>query len=141
MGKFILDTNALISLIEGKNQKVKKRFEKAVMNNDDISTTVLNYYEFLRGLSTTTNVMCKKTLKNYIKQVITVITDISTKEADQASLIYRKVQKKNKSKKTCPSDVDILMAAISLSIGATIVSHDSDFHSIGSKVKVENWEI
>ena len=58
MGKFILDTNALISLIEGKNQKVKKRFEKAVMNNDDISTTVLNYYEFLRGLSTTTNVMC-----------------------------------------------------------------------------------
>ena len=138
MGRFILDTNALISIMESKNPKMLKRLKEATLSLDEISTTVLNYYELLRGLSTTTNAKYRKELKNYVDEVITVISTISPKEADCAVGIYQKIQKKINEKKTPPSDVDIMMAAIALSMDATIVSHDDDLQLMG--VKVQNWE-
>ena len=64
MSRFILDTNALISIIENKTQKMLKLLNEAILVPDDISTTVLNYYEFLRGLNATTNTKHRKDLKN-----------------------------------------------------------------------------
>ena len=138
MDRFILDTNALISVIESKNKKMLKRLNEAIIYQNEISTTILNYYELLRGLSTTTNANYRKKIKNYVDELFIVISTISLKEADCAAGIYQKIQKTIKGKKTTPSDVDIMMAAIALSLNATVVSHDSDFNLMG--VKVQNWE-
>ena len=140
MSRFILDTNALISIIENKNQKMLKRLNEAILVPDDISTTILNYYEFLRGLNATTNTKHRKDLKKYMDKIITVINTINSEDADRAAGIYQNIQKKNKvgKRKTPPSDVDIIMTAIALSVDATIVSHDGDFFLMG--VKVQNWE-
>ena len=138
MDRFILDTNALISIIESKNKKMLKRLNEAIIYQNEISTTILNYYELLRGLSVTTNAKYRKRIKNYVDEVFNVISTINLKEADCAAGIHQKVQKKIKGKKGTPSDVDIIMAAIALSLNATIVSCDNDFNLIG--VKVQNWE-
>ena len=138
MGRFILDTNALISIIEKKNPKILKNLNEAVLRQDEISITILNYYELLRGASATTNAKYGVYLKKYLNEVITVISKISQRDAQSAAGIYQKIRKKINEKKTTPSDVDIIMAAIALSMDATIVSHDDDFHLMG--VKVQNWE-
>ena len=138
MVRFILDTNALISLFESKNRNISKRLDNAILNEDEISTTILNYYELLRGLDYTTNAKYRKKIKHYVDKIFTVISTINLKEADCAAGIHQKVQKKIKGKKGTPSDVDIIMAAIALSLNATIVSCDNDFNLIG--VKVQNWE-
>ena len=69
-----------------------------------------------------------------------MINTINSEDADRAAGIYQNIQKKNKvgKRKTPPSDVDIIMTVIALSVGATIVSHDGDFFLMG--VKVQNWE-
>ena len=138
MGRFILDTNALISIIEKKNPKILKHLNEAVLRQDEISTTILNYYELLRGASATTNAKYGVDLKKYLNEGITVISKISQRDAQSAAGIYQKIRKKINEKKTTPSDVDIIMAAIALSMDATIVSHDDDFRLMG--VTVQIWE-
>ena len=138
MVRFILDTNALISILESKNRNMLKRLKNAILNEDEISTTILNYYELLRGLDYTTNAKYRKEIKQYVDKTFTVISTINLKEADCAAGIHQKIQKIIKGKKGTPSDVDIIMAAIALSLNAIIVSRDNDFNLIG--VKVQNWE-
>ena len=61
MTKFILDTNAVISLIENKNKNFLRNFMKASFEtNGKISITILNYYEYLRGTDAVTNVEYRK---------------------------------------------------------------------------------
>ena len=143
MTKFILDTNAVISLIENKNKNFLRNFMKASFEtNGEISITILNYYEYLRGTDAVTNVEYRKILEKYLKETISVIQYISLDDAKKASKIYQetrgnKLSKQKKRKE--PSDVDILMATIALNKGATIVSHDDDFRRIKG-LKTENWE-
>ena len=69
MGKYILDTNALMALSKN-NKNFMQRFNKHVLRNDPILTTVLNYYEFARGLSVSINPavsIIKKYFRNIIK--------------------------------------------------------------------------
>lgn len=143
MNKFILDTNAVISLIENKNQKLLHNFEKVSLDSEaEISITILNYYEYLRGIDAVTNVKYKKILERYLKKAITVIRCISLDDATEAAKIYqqtREISQDSKKKRKEPSDVDILIGTIALRKDAVIVSHDDDFKRIKG-LKTENWE-
>lgn len=142
MAKFILDTNAVISLIENNNKKVIDNFRKALELESDIFITILNYYEFLRGINAITNVKGRTILEKYLKETITVIESISLDDARRASKIYQEISKKNlhRKKGKGPGDVDILMTSIALRLDAIIVSHDDDFKGIKG-LKIQNWEI
>ena len=89
MIKFILDTNALISLIENGNKNILRNFMKASFEtNGEISITILNYYEYLRDTDAVTNVEYRKILEKYLKRTISVIQSISLDDARKASKIY-----------------------------------------------------
>ena len=130
MTKFILDTNAVISLIENKNQKLLQNFRNALLDPEsEIFITILNYYEYLRGVNIVTNVEYTKTLERYLNNTIKVIDCISLDVAKRASKIYQRTkgnEQDRRKKGKGSSDVDILMATIALSEDAIIISHDDD---------------
>lgn len=146
MGKYLLDTNALISLIE-KNDKVTKRFRREILEEGtQFFTTSLNYYEYIRGIPGHRGDPRRRKLKEYLQKAVTVIHITDLKVIDQGGDIFRKLVIKGKKLKTkgdddkeFPDDVDILTAAISIQIKAVVVTHDPDFGKIDG-VSSENWE-
>lgn len=146
MGRYLLDTNALISLIE-KNEKVSKKFDREVLiEGTEFFTTSLNYYEYVRGIPGHDGDPRRKKLKEFIKTTVEVVHVNDLKTIDHGGDIFRKLIKKGKKSKVkgdddknFPDDVDILTAAISIRIKATVITHDSDFGKIDG-VTIENWE-
>jgi len=63
LAKFLLDIIAVISLIENKDKKVMDHFEKtSIESENEILSTILNCYEFLRRLTDITDVRGRSNL-------------------------------------------------------------------------------
>lgn len=144
MVKFLLDTNAIIALLDSKNHKLVKRFDREVILGDSVGTSILNYYEYARGVSKSTGNPGRAMLKKYLKASIKLVYFDNLDVADLASDIYLSLSGKPKKSKNAgvvggPDDVDILTASVALKMDAIIVTHDSDFSKI-TNLKTENWE-
>ncbi len=142
MTDYILDTNALVALVSGSNEAFKKNYFMAkIQQANNIYTTSLNYYEFMRGVDAIKDQKALKLLKEHLTDSIRLITLISEKQVNKASEIYNKNKKRHtkKNSKIKPSDVDVIIAAIAICRNATVVTHDDDFSDIQGLVS-ENWE-
>lgn len=139
MPKYLLDTNALVALTNG-NPNVSKRFRKEVALTDcEIITTALNYYEFTRGLTKLKGDFSRSVLRKQFLKIVKLVFFGRLEDFDRGAAIYRQTHNGTGSSGSGPDDVDVLTAAIALSVNATIVTHDPDFNGI-SNIKVENWE-
>ncbi|WMT51089.1 MAG: PIN domain-containing protein [Ferroplasma sp.] len=139
MVKYILDTNALIALSKN-NENFMRRFNNHVLNDDPIITTVLNYYEFARGLSVISNPAVSK-IKQYFRKSIK-IGPINYEISEIGSKIYKELKSRPKSKHG-PDDVDILTASYTIGVKGILITHDSDFNEIAALegFQIENWEL
>ncbi len=88
-----------------------QRFEKHIISNDPIFTTVLNYYEFARGLSVSSNPAVWR-IKKYFGDIIK-IEPISYIISESGFDIYKQLKSRPKTKR-CPDDVDILTASFKI---------------------------
>ena len=116
-----------------------QRFNKHVISSDTILTTVLNYYEFARGLSVSSNPALKR-IKKYFNEIIK-IEPISYNISESVSEIYKQLESGSKSKHY-PDDVDILTPSFTIGIKGILITHDSDFNKISAlkNFQIENWE-
>ena len=139
MGKYILDTNALMALSKN-NKNFMQRFERHISSNDPILTTILNYYEFARGLSVSIN-PAVSIIKKYFGKIIK-IEPISYKISESGSDIYKQLKSRHKSKH-CPDDVDILTASFAIYVKGILITHDSGFNEISAltNFQIEDWEL
>ena len=117
-----------------------QRFERHISSNDPILTTILNYYEFARGLSVSIN-PAVSIIKKYFRNIIK-IEPISYKIQESGSDIYKQLKSRHKSKH-CPDDVDILTASFAIYVKGILITHDSDFNKISAlkNFQIENWEL
>ncbi len=139
MKKYILDTNALIALSKN-NKKFMQRFNKHILSKDLILTTVLNYYEFARGFSNSSN-PAVSIIKKYFRTAIK-IEPINYEISESCSEIYKQLKSRYKSK-YFPDDVDILTASFTMGVKGILITHDSDFNAISAlkSFQIENREL
>jgi predicted nucleic acid-binding protein len=117
-----------------------QRFERHIISDDPLLTTVLNYYEFARALSVSSNPAVWR-IKKYFGDIIK-IEPVSCKISESGSDMYKQLKSRPKSKH-CPDDVDILTASFTIYVKGILITHDNDFNKISALTKfpIENWEL
>jgi predicted nucleic acid-binding protein len=121
----ILDTSALIDFFRG--EKKTRDFM-----NDDVTTTVISYYEILSGIKHRKARKEEQFFKRFFSEI--EVLDFDRKAAEEASEIMGRLL----SLGTPVNSMDVLIAGIAAANGAEkIISKDSDFITIGKVSKFD----
>lgn len=120
--EYILDTNILIYLFEGKTKMIKTLHG---LNREYFFTSVISHFEFLVGAKNSQEV---QKIKSRLSEMVQL--DIRLEIVQKAVSLQKTNKKKLKFK-------DLLIAATALVEGLTLVTADKDFKSIsGLKLKL-----
>lgn len=121
----ILDTSALIDFFRGEE-------ETREFMNDDVTTTIISYYEILSGIKHRKARKEEQFFRRFFSEV--EVLDFDRKAAEEASEIMGRLL----SLGTPVNSTDVLIAGIAAANGAEkIVSRDSDFITIGKVSKFD----
>lgn len=121
----ILDTSALLDFFRG---------EKKIRDfmNDDVTTTVISYYEIFSGIKHRKARKEEQFFKRFFSEI--EVLDFDRKAAEEASEIMGRLL----SLGTPVNNTDVLIAGIAAANGAEkIISKDSDFITIGKVSKFD----
>jgi tRNA(fMet)-specific endonuclease VapC len=127
-----LDTN-IISYYFNANTKIKEKLLEIIDNDENISTTVINIYEILKGFRWRNNKKKENQFKEFLEDVIifTIDDDVINIAAD----LYSNLRKKGKT----ISDADILIAAIVIKNNGILVSNNEKHFEAIDQLKLINW--
>lgn len=132
MKKSLLDTSILIAFLRGEKSVVTK-VDTYLDEFDDLSLSIITYYEILRGLRYIGN---KRELRDFEElmdksEIITLDREVIRK----ASEIYVELKKKGE----LIGDADILIAASCLFKNMVLVTDDEEHFGRIKELEMENW--
>lgn len=132
MKKSLLDTSILIAFLRGEKSVVTK-VDTYLDEFDDLSLSIITYYEILRGLRYIGN---KRELRDFEElmdksEIITLDREVIRK----ASEIYVELKKKGE----LIGDADILIAASCLFKNMALVTDDEEHFGRIKELEMENW--
>lgn len=132
MRKSILDTNILTAFLKD-NPKVINKVGRYLDEHEELSISVVTYYEILRGLKELKN---KRKLKLFHEmmektEIIVLTVEIGEKAAD----IYLELKKRGK----LIEDADILIAASAMANDLVLITDNEKHFRRIKELEVENW--
>jgi len=130
--RYVLDTNACIELIRGRSQRVLTRLRQCAPASVGISSITLAelYYGVARSSDPQRNLLA---LTQFCAPIAILPFD------DRAAAVYGTVRQDLERKGYLAGPLDTLIAAHSISEGATLVTDNvREFRHVGG-LKVENW--
>jgi tRNA(fMet)-specific endonuclease VapC len=130
--QYVLDTNACIELIRQRSQRVLSRLQQCAPGSVGISSITLAelYYGVARSSDPQRNLLA---LTQFCAPIEILPFD------DRAAAVYGTVRQSLEQKGTKAGPLDTLIAAHSLSEGATLVTDNvREFRHV-SGLKIENW--
>jgi predicted nucleic acid-binding protein len=130
---YVLDTNTVTDYLRG-IAPVVKNLSQAVADNHTLCLSQPVDYEIRRGLI---KKRATRQLHNFQNDFIPLITWTQLTDADWLKAADLWAEMRNRGRQF--SDVDLLLAAITLRLEGTLVSADDDFSAL--TVSRENWRI
>jgi tRNA(fMet)-specific endonuclease VapC len=127
-----LDTD-IISYYFNANVKIKEKLLAIIDNDENISTTVINVYEILKGFRWRNNKRKENQFKEFLEDVI--VFSIDDDVINIASDLYSNLRKNGKT----IGDADILIAAIVIKNKGTLVSNNKKHFEDIQQLKLINW--
>jgi tRNA(fMet)-specific endonuclease VapC len=129
---YIFDTDSISFVVKKNNFIIKNLIEH---EDDEIYISVITYAELFYGLE-------KKKSTRLFNEVNTIVGKMLILPFDEAqSKIYGKIRMELEKSGTSLGDMDMLIAAASLSIGAVLVTHNTKHFSKVKGIKIEDWSI
>lgn len=129
---YVLDTNIVTAVLKG-NEKVKKRVQEAIVEEDEIFINGISYYEIRRGLLAK-NATAQLARFDLLSKTFGLLL-LGTKSIfDEAAETYADLKGKGK----LIEDADILIASLVKVWDLVLVSDDTDFDRIQG-LRTENW--
>jgi tRNA(fMet)-specific endonuclease VapC len=129
---YTLDTNAIIDVLNKETSAVKQ-FNDAVRTNAPVVIPSVVDYEILRGFYHAPNPRKEAVYKNM--RLNCPVIEVNADIWDKSAQIWAKLRKNG----FTVGDADILIAAICLTNGYTLVTHNSkDFVNIGG-LRLVDW--
>jgi len=134
MRKSLLDTSILIAFLKGE-KKVFTKVEEYLQEFNELSLSIISYYEILRGLKYLGN---KRRITDFEElmnksEIITLNRAIMVK----ASEIYSTLKRRGE----LIGDADILIAASCLVRNMTLITNNENHFRRIDNLPVENWLI
>ena len=134
MRKSLLDTSILIAFLKGE-KKVFTKVEEYLQEFNELSLSIISYYEILRGLKYLGN---KRRITDFEKlmdksEIVTLNRTIMIK----ASEIYSTLKRRGE----LIGDADILIAASCLVRNMTLITNNENHFRRIDNLPVENWLI
>lgn len=128
---YVLDTNVISDLIAGQ-EMVSQNFSQVLLDADTICLCQPVLYEVRRGLFWRSNT-AKLTI--FTEKISPRLTKVAVTDADwvQAAELWASAVRRGKQL----SDVDLLLAAVTQRLEATLVSSDADFDAL--PIQRMNW--
>ena len=126
------DTDIISYYFNG-NRKIQEKLLEMVDNNENISITVINTYEILKGFKWKNNLKKENQFKEFLEDVFEF--SIDGEVIDIASDIYAKLRKNGKT----ISDADILIAAIVIKNNGILVTNNTMHYNGIEQLRIENW--
>lgn len=127
-----LDTELLVGLLRNE----KKAVEIVGWLEDEatpLTTTIITAYELLKGAE-----ISKKSKENVrlVKDILENLNvlDMDIRASEKAAKVYRELRDKG----SFVGEFDVLIAAICLAAGETLISNDKHFSKI-SGLKLKSW--
>ncbi|MBZ0320991.1 MAG: PIN domain-containing protein [Anaerolineae bacterium] len=130
--KYLLDTNIVTYLIE-RHPQVWKNYREAELRGDTLLLCQPVIYEIERGLRWRGAAKKLATFRNSARRVLAV-EPLTDDDWLQAAQFWAETRKQGRQL----SDMDLLVAAITHRLDATLVTNDEDFAILS--VRRENWE-
>lgn len=131
---FLLDTNVCIKYLNGKSEKIRKYIES--LNPEDIVLCSIVKAELFYGAMKSRNPD-----KNLGKQQKFINRFVSLSFNDDSAKIYGDIRSQLEKLGTPIGPNDMLIAAIAVQNGMTLVTHNTrEFNRIRN-LKIEDWEI
>ena len=133
MIKFMLDTNACISIINDNPKSVRRMLMQQAVNEVAISTVVL--YELEYGICKSKyKIKNKANLEHFLKYV--QVLDWSSELAEEAANVRCELEKLG----TPIGHYDLLIAAHARLINAILVTHNTNEFKRVAGLKIIDWE-
>jgi predicted nucleic acid-binding protein len=128
---YIIDTDILIYFLKN-NENVVEKFSE--INNEKISTTIINYTELLFGAYNSLQV--EKNLKRFKAFLKTIhVVDFDKNAAEHFARTKAKLKKKG----NLIADMDLMIASICLANNFVLVTNNTKHFNRIEKLKIENW--
>jgi tRNA(fMet)-specific endonuclease VapC len=132
MQDILVDTDIVSYYFKGYD-KVIKKFEEYLENNETINISIITYYEILSGLKFKG---AKKQLKLFQEFANDCnILPLTNKSIEFSSELYAKLRKDG----TPVDDIDLLIAGIALEHDLILITNNEKHFSKIKKLKIENW--
>ena len=129
--RYVLDTNIWIEFLR-KNPKVRTRLRETLAQRHEICVIPVVYYELLRGLEKRRDIESLHIIKQFWA---TLSYYEGTKYIwDEAIRLWVTAIRQNK----MPGDKDLLIAAFTIQLSATVVSRNVRHFSV-FQLSIENW--
>ena len=129
---YMLDTNTVSYLLRSQNNGIKSNLVKAGISNVCISS--LTEAELLYGLSQNPGAVA---LKKIVDGFITRVDRVPW--GSDAARCYADLRSSSKTKGFTLSNMDMLIGAHSISLGATLVTSDKAFSHLTEWINIVNW--
>ena len=127
-----LDTDIISYYFNG-NRKIQEKLLEMVDSNENISITVINTYEILKGIKWKNNLKKENQFKEFLEDVFEF--SIDDEVINIASDIYAKLRKNGKT----IGDADILIAAIVIKNNGILVTNNTMHYDGIGQLRIENW--
>ena len=128
----ILDTDILIALLKGETDAYEA-MQGLEEKSERLATTVITAYELLKGASLSSKQ--KDNLSEVQKLLSNIdVLDLTHQACEEAATIYCDIKRAG----CLTGEFDVLIAAIALTHGESILTRDTHFRSF-KLVKVSEW--
>lgn len=132
MKQALIDTDILSMFFRG-DEKVKENFQLYLEKYDEITISILTYYEIVSGLK---HRDAKKQMKAFVEfSSHSLIYNLSEKSTEISAGLYANLRKKG----TPVDDIDLLIAGIALEHDLTLVTNNTSHFDRIEGLEVENW--
>ncbi len=130
--RYMLDTNTASYIIKGTNDAIKAQLENVPMASICVSS--ITQAELLRGVAKKPEAKHLPVIVNeFLLRVEILPWDSHTAEA------YAELRTACEKKGKSLGAMDMLIAAHSVSSGATLVTNDKAFYNVGHYLSLEDW--
>ena len=129
---FMLDTNTVSYVLKGLHLNVRRRLNETPMEN--ICISVITEAELLLGVAKTPKAIhLPLAVKEFLLRVDILAWD------SEAAASYASLRSNCEKEGLSLGNMDMLIAAHSVSSSATLVTNDKAFFNVGHYLKLEDW--
>jgi tRNA(fMet)-specific endonuclease VapC len=130
----MLDSDTLSFALK-RREPTASRADRYIREHGGLVTSVITYYEVLRGLKYTNAMQLLTRFYRYVNT--NLILPLDLKACEQAAEIYATLR----SNGTLIPDADILIAAIALAHDCVLVTNNTQHYQRIPEVELENWAV